>query len=65
MLKFERRGNKLYVWKVGFSKRSDGGAVQHVPLGAGLALTGRRGAQEWLYAVDDVRLGGAATLAAD
>ncbi|MBA4190573.1 MAG: hypothetical protein C0467_21510 [Planctomycetaceae bacterium] len=29
VLKFERRGNKLYVWKVGFSKRSDGKAVQH------------------------------------
>jgi hypothetical protein len=29
VLKFERRGNKVYVWKVGFSKRSDGKAVQH------------------------------------
>ncbi len=28
VLKFERRGNKLYLWKVGFSKRSDGKAVQ-------------------------------------
>src|SRR5262245_18583751 len=28
VLKFERRGNKLYIWKVGFSKRSDGKAVQ-------------------------------------
>lgn len=28
VLKFERRGNKVYVWKVGFSKRSDGKAVQ-------------------------------------
>jgi len=28
VLKFERRGSKLYVWKVGFSKRSDGKAVQ-------------------------------------
>jgi len=28
VLKFERRGNKIYVWKVGFSKRSDGKAVQ-------------------------------------
>ena len=28
VLKFERRGNKLYVWKVGFAKRSDGKAVQ-------------------------------------
>jgi len=29
VLRFDRRGNKLYVWKVGFSKRSDGKAVQH------------------------------------
>lgn len=28
VLKFERRGNKLYLWKVGFKKRSDGKAVQ-------------------------------------
>jgi hypothetical protein len=28
VLKFERRGNKIYVWKVGFRKRSDGKAVQ-------------------------------------
>ncbi len=28
VLKFERRGNKVYVWKVGFRKRSDGKAVQ-------------------------------------
>ena len=28
VLKFERRGNKVYVWKVGFAKRSDGKAVQ-------------------------------------
>ena len=28
VLKFERRGNKLYLWKVGFAKRSDGKAVQ-------------------------------------
>ena len=28
VLKFERRGNKIYVWTVGFSKRSDGKAVQ-------------------------------------
>ncbi|MDY3560278.1 zinc-dependent metalloprotease [Gemmata sp. JC673] len=28
VLKFERRGNKMYLWKVGFSKRSDGKAVQ-------------------------------------
>jgi len=28
VLKFERRGNKIYVWKVGFAKRSDGKAVQ-------------------------------------
>src|SRR5262249_33736764 len=27
VLKFERRGNKIYVWKAGFSKRSDGKAV--------------------------------------
>lgn len=27
-LKFERRGNKIFVWKVGFAKRSDGKAVQ-------------------------------------
>ena len=27
VLKFERRGKKIYVWKVGFSKRSDGKAV--------------------------------------
>ena len=28
VLKFERRGNKIYVWKVGFKKRSDGKAIQ-------------------------------------
>jgi hypothetical protein len=28
VLKFERRGNKIYVWRVGFSKRADGKAVQ-------------------------------------
>ena len=28
VLKFERRGNKVYLWKVGFAKRSDGKAVQ-------------------------------------
>jgi hypothetical protein len=28
VLKFERRGHKVYLWKVGFSKRSDGKAVQ-------------------------------------
>ncbi|MCE9563009.1 MAG: zinc-dependent metalloprotease [Planctomycetes bacterium] len=28
VLRFERRGNKLYVWKVGFAKRSDGKAIQ-------------------------------------
>lgn len=28
VLKFDRRGNKLYLWKVGFAKRSDGKAVQ-------------------------------------
>lgn len=28
VLKFERRGNKVYIWKVGFTKRSDGKAVQ-------------------------------------
>lgn len=28
VLKFERRGNKMYLWKVGFAKRSDGKAVQ-------------------------------------
>ncbi|HJZ57087.1 MAG TPA: DUF5117 domain-containing protein, partial [Gemmataceae bacterium] len=28
VLKFERRGNKVYLWKVGFRKRSDGKAVQ-------------------------------------
>jgi hypothetical protein len=28
ILKVERRGHKLYVWKVGFDKRSDGKAVQ-------------------------------------
>ena len=27
VLKFERRGNKIYLWKVGFSKRSDGKAI--------------------------------------
>src|SRR5207249_2269721 len=27
VLKFERRGNKVYLWKGGFSKRSDGKAV--------------------------------------
>jgi hypothetical protein len=28
VLKFERRGNKIYLWKAGFAKRSDGKAVQ-------------------------------------
>jgi hypothetical protein len=28
VLKFERRGNKIFVWKVGFAKRSDGKAGQ-------------------------------------
>ena len=28
VLRLERRGNKVYVWKVGFAKRSDGKAVQ-------------------------------------
>jgi hypothetical protein len=28
VIKFERRGNKIYIWKVGFAKRSDGKAVQ-------------------------------------
>jgi hypothetical protein len=28
ILKLERRGNKIYLWKVGFAKRSDGKAVQ-------------------------------------
>jgi hypothetical protein len=28
VLKFERRGNKIYVWKVGFAKRADGKAIQ-------------------------------------
>ena len=28
VLKFERRGNKVYLWKVGFAKRSDGKAIQ-------------------------------------
>ena len=28
VIKFERRGNKIYLWKVGFAKRSDGKAVQ-------------------------------------
>ena len=28
VIKFERRGNKVYLWKVGFAKRSDGKAVQ-------------------------------------
>ncbi|HEX4613223.1 MAG TPA: zinc-dependent metalloprotease, partial [Urbifossiella sp.] len=28
VLKWERRGNKVYLWKVGFKKRSDGKAVQ-------------------------------------
>jgi hypothetical protein len=27
VLKFERRGNKIYLWKVGFAKRSDGKAI--------------------------------------
>ncbi|QVL31596.1 zinc-dependent metalloprotease [Telmatocola sphagniphila] len=27
VLKFERRGHKIYVWRVGFSKRASGGAV--------------------------------------
>jgi hypothetical protein len=29
VLKFERRGNKVYLWKVGFRKRSDGKSVQN------------------------------------
>jgi hypothetical protein len=28
ILKFERRGNKIYLWRVGFAKRSDGKAIQ-------------------------------------
>ena len=28
VIKFERRGNKIYLWKMGFAKRSDGKAVQ-------------------------------------
>ncbi len=28
VIKFERRGNKLFLWKVGFAKRSDGKAIQ-------------------------------------
>ncbi len=28
VIKFERRANKIYLWKVGFAKRSDGKAVQ-------------------------------------
>lgn len=28
VLKFERRGNKIYLWRVGFAKRSDGKAIQ-------------------------------------
>ncbi len=28
VLKWERRGNKIYLWKVGFAKRGDGKAVQ-------------------------------------
>ena len=28
ILKFERRGDKIYLWRVGFAKRSDGKAVQ-------------------------------------
>ncbi|MDB5312681.1 MAG: hypothetical protein JWO38_6883 [Gemmataceae bacterium] len=28
VLKWERRGNKVYLWKAGFAKRSDGKAVQ-------------------------------------
>jgi hypothetical protein len=28
VLRFERRGNKVYLWKAGFRKRSDGKAVQ-------------------------------------
>jgi len=28
VLKFERRGNKIYLWKAGFGKRSDGKAIQ-------------------------------------
>ncbi len=28
VLKFERRGNKIFLWKVGFAKRSDGKAIQ-------------------------------------
>lgn len=28
VLKFERRGNKIFLWRMGFAKRSDGKAVQ-------------------------------------
>jgi hypothetical protein len=28
VIKFERRGNKIYLWKVGFAKRSNGKAIQ-------------------------------------
>jgi hypothetical protein len=28
ILKLERRGNKIYLWRVGFAKRSDGKAIQ-------------------------------------
>lgn len=28
VLKFERRGNKIYLWRAGFGKRSDGKAIQ-------------------------------------
>jgi hypothetical protein len=28
VLKFERRGNKIYLWRMGFAKRSDGKAIQ-------------------------------------
>jgi hypothetical protein len=35
VLRFERRGNRIYLWKVGFSKRSDGKAVQAAVEAAG------------------------------
>jgi hypothetical protein len=35
VLKLERRGNKIYVWRVGFAKRSDGKAIQAAVEAAG------------------------------
>jgi hypothetical protein len=35
VLKFERRGNKVYVWRVGFAKRADGKAIQSAVEAAG------------------------------